>query len=1252
MPTPRQVLRITLFFTVTHIVLAAESRIVRPVDPNRSIRLTGHVPPWARLQNDRGPADSSTPLRYATLRLKPAPGLEDFLTRQRTPSSPDYHRWLTPEQFADRFGASRDDIAKLVSWLQSQGLQVQDTARGRHWITFSGTADQVNRAFRTQIHRYRVNGAAHFANATDPSIPEAFEDLVSDVDGLDDYALQPLLELEQTPAGSKVPAFSSGTSRYLAPDDFATIYNVTPLYNSGIDASGQKIVVIGRSGISLSDIRQFRQMFNLPPNDPQVVRFGADPGITSSMVESDLDIEWAGAVARQAAIVYVYSSSVTTAAQYAVDHNLAPVITFSYGGCEVYNSIALRAVAQQANAQGITWISSSGDWGAASCDLTSPTPQASKGPTASFPASIPEITAVGGTEFNDGDGSAFWAATNSANGASALSYIPEQAWNTALLRNDLSSSGGGPSAVFNKPSWQTGPGVPNDNARDVPDVAFAASPQHYAYVIYSGGSVIHVGGTSASSPAFAGMVALLNHYLTANGTLSQAGLGNINPELYRLAQSTTDIFHDITLGDNFVPCSQGSPGCGANGMGFSATPGYDLATGLGSVDAYRLATEWKSGTATSTVLTVVPSAVSLSDSLTLTVTVSANTGTPTGTVTFLANDISVGSASLSGSNPVTITVPAMNIASGNGTITAVYSGDTVFDGSSGTASVSLNLPASGSLVIPYVTPNPVPPAGPFWPYTVGLTEKAGVATTLTSFLVEGVRQNLGLWNSTTIPANGSVSASLQASGLKAPVNRVFVFSGQDPGGAAWSQQITVPFSASPEQGFVPSLTLTSSPSTVKRNAQADPTCQWSQQLTVQETAGFLVQLTTFRAGTADFSTQIQQLFGTTRLAPYGVLQAKFCWDNTTQPGTKQFQLTGLSELGTSVTATLSTELDVAPAAQPALSVSPQSIQVSAGNSGQFSGYTLNVNLSGGSASWTAAILPANRTSGWLKISSQSPGEVTFLASSTGLANGVYRAFVSVEAPDAVPSAVMVPVTMVVGASPDMTIFGVRNNASGTVAFAPGMQVAVYGSGLAPSTQQAGQIPLPFSLAGVSATVNGISAPMYFVSSGQIDLQIPFEAGSGPAVLAINNNGKVASFSIPIAVAAPGIYSLLRDNNTGSQNSGRPGDVMTMFVSGAGDLTPSLATGATPFAFTPVRALPVPRLPVTVTVGGETAVVAFAGNASGLAGAIQINFTLPADLAPGPQPVIVTVGTVASDPVNLAIVPQTGPSASIADAGSR
>jgi uncharacterized protein (TIGR03437 family) len=600
----------------------------------------------------------------------------------------------------------------------------------------------------------------------------------------------------------------------------------------------------------------------------------------------------------------------------------------------------------------------------------------------------------------------------------------------------------------------------------------------------------------------------------------------------------------------------------------------------------------------------------------------------------------VGSAALTPAGTASFTSLAVDLAAGSGALTALYGGDTIFEGSSGTATIQLNVPSSGSLVVPFVTPNPVPQAGTVWPYTVGLAEKAGVATTLTGFTIDNVNQNLAAWTSTNIPAGGTVRANLAGAGLNAPITRLFVFSGRDADGQTWRQQLSVPFLPSFGPTLAPAMTLSSAPATVLQNPQADPSCQWSQQLTIQETGGFLVQLSSLTASGVSLTSQIQQLFGTTRLAPYGILQATVCWGNITPPATKTYQLIGISELGTTVTATLTTSFAGAADSAPGFSVWPAAVTIPADGSA-----SLGLAFDAAPVPWAASVLPANRTSSWLTVSPRSgagPGQVVLQASAAGLANGVYRAIVSLEASNAVPQAISVPVTLVVGGSSTMTIDAMGNNASGSAVFAPGMQAAVYGSQLAPALQATTRIPIPFTLAGVSATVNGVSAPLYAISASQINLQIPYETGSGTAVLAVNNNGQVASYSFTIAAAAPGIFGSLIDNTTGGRGSARPGDVMTIFITGAGDLTPSLPTGATPPSTTAARNLPKPRLPLTVTVGGETADIAFAGNASGLVGLTQVNFTVPASAAPGPQALIVTVGTAASDPVTLTIAPAAAP----------
>ncbi len=391
--------------------------------------------------------------------------LDQLLADQQNPSSPNYRKWLTPEEFGDRFGLNNSDISKISAWLTMQGLEVKTVGRANNWISFDGAADKVGRALHASIHRYRTGGADHYANAGDVSVPEALADVAAGFLGLDDFQPQSALRGFQ-PLG---PDYTSATGRhYLAPQDFSTIYNLAPLAQ-GYDGSGQSIAVVGQSAILLSDIRTFRTRFGLPANDPKILTYSTDPGFTGDQLEGNLDVEWAGALAPKATIYYVYGQSAFSAAIAAISANLAPVISISYGACEINVGVAAaRGIFQQANAQGITVINSSGDSGAAGCDIQELEPFASRGRYVAFPADIPEVTGVGGTQFNEGTGT-YWSSTNSTVLGSALSYIPEISWNESD-QFGLGSSGGGASVFIGKPAWQSGPGVPNDNARECRDI--------------------------------------------------------------------------------------------------------------------------------------------------------------------------------------------------------------------------------------------------------------------------------------------------------------------------------------------------------------------------------------------------------------------------------------------------------------------------------------------------------------------------------------------------------------------------------------------------------------------------------------------------------------------------------------------------------------------------------------------------------------------------------------------------------------
>jgi uncharacterized protein (TIGR03437 family) len=358
----------------------------------------------------------------------------------------------------------------------------------------------------------------------------------------------------------------------------------------------------------------------------------------------------------------------------------------------------MRAMAKQANAQGITWFSASGDTGAADCSYLGMSDAA-----VDIPGSIPEVTSVGGTAFQEGLGQ-YWAATNNGASGSALSYIPEIVWNDSAADGDPASSGGGSSQFFTNPSWQTGAGVPGDNARHVPDISMNASADHDGYLVYSQGADNVFGGTSVPSPVYAGLAALLNQYLIAHGKQSAPGLGNINPTLYSMAQSNPAAFHDITTGDNIVTvtCPPRSRRCTPGTVGFTAGPGYDLTTGLGSVDAYQLVTNWTS-------VQVVPEPIRLTlqsnlaapratDTVFLTATVTSTDGsTPSGQVTFAQGSASLGSASLVGSaGTATATLSVKGSAFGTGTVTATLNG---------AQPASLTITAGAGIGLPAGTPS-------------------------------------------------------------------------------------------------------------------------------------------------------------------------------------------------------------------------------------------------------------------------------------------------------------------------------------------------------------------------------------------------------------------------------------------------------------------------------------------------------------------------------------------------------------------
>lgn len=537
--------------------------------------------------------------------------LTQLLAAQQNRRSKQYRTFLTPEQYADRFGLNTADIAKVTTWLENNGFAHIQAARARTSISFTGTAGQVQSAFHTSIHSYSVNGETHIANSSDPELPRALQGIVQSVAGLHNFTAKALDSTRLASTDILHPHYISGSTPYLVPDDWETIYNVKPLYSAGltgapITGETYSMVVVGRSNISHSDIDAFRSAAGLAALEPttMIVPGTNDPGIQSLPGDegiSDLDLEWAGAIAPNANILFLIADNnphngVNDAIKYAIDNNVAPILVTSYGECESSLSATdfatQTALFGQAASQGMTLIAATGNSGAAACDTTSP---AQNGLSVYFPASSPNFTAVGGTELNPGSG-AYFNSSNNSKGGSATSYIPEVAWNDG----NLAATGGGASTLVAKPSWQTGTGVPADSVRDVPDLAFTASLQNYGLLYCHEGSCTNgflnsssspaiTGGTAAGSASFAGVVALL---------IQKTGIriGPMNANLYSLAAISSNVFHDVTGGNNQVICQGGSTGCpastGTGSYGYSANAGYDLVTGWGSIDSTNFVEQW------------------------------------------------------------------------------------------------------------------------------------------------------------------------------------------------------------------------------------------------------------------------------------------------------------------------------------------------------------------------------------------------------------------------------------------------------------------------------------------------------------------------------------------------------------------------------------------------------------------------------------------------------------------------------------
>ena len=687
------------------------NRLTSAIEGSPLRPLARHLPLWARAENDLGPATADMAL---TLVLSRTPvqqaALEKLLADQKNPSSPEYHHWLTPVEMGQRFGLSAGDLQTIKTWLEGQGLALKWTAPSGIFIGFGGPAATVGRAFGTEVHRYRVNGEERISVASDPMIPATLGSVVQAIHGMYTVEDQPSHELHVEQADGPQLTLSDG-SHFITQQDFQTIYDDALTY----EAMGQTIGIVGRSRVNFADLTNFRQLAGAGQPPTEVVPTalgGVDPGpaLTSppapgvsagDQSEATLDVERSGSVASAANLLLVVatqaSGGIEVDAQYLVQTSPVPaqVMTISFGACESAAGPAgvnyWNALFQQAAAEGISVFVSSGDSGASGCEAAFTTPLSN--PPAISPnyiCSSSYATCVGGTEFNDASNpSTYWNSNGSQYFSSAKSYIPEGGWNEPLNASSapqIASSGGGVSSVIATPSWQTGPGVPSARTgRYTPDVSFSSSCHdgYFGCFAAGGGSCVadsngafhFVGycGTSAAAPSMAGVAALVNQLLGYPQ-------GNINPEIYALAQNAPSSFHDATPATSGVAacstapsmCNNSTPGpSGLSGgqAGYSLATGYDPVTGVGSPDIAKFINNFATALPTPTV-TVTGSATTITSLQTFTVSITVAGGTgqplPTGSVTVRSGTYASDALPLvNGAASVVIPSGTLNLGPGN-----------------------------------------------------------------------------------------------------------------------------------------------------------------------------------------------------------------------------------------------------------------------------------------------------------------------------------------------------------------------------------------------------------------------------------------------------------------------------------------------------------------------------------------------------------------------------------------------------------
>jgi Pro-kumamolisin, activation domain/Bacterial Ig-like domain (group 3) len=593
-----------------------EVRVTKKVENDKRATLYGHVSGAIRTATDLGRQEPSTPSPGMIMVLKSSEEqkreIRKLVDEQQDRRTVNYHQWVTPEEFGEYFGVHDADLEQIKDWLRSQGFTVDSVSKSKRVIRFSGNIGQIEQAFQTEMHLYNYKGELHVANNSEISVPEAFKKVIAGVTLHNFYRKGSFESQRQIKLGgtfkSQGPKYtSSSTTHYVGPADFATIYNTAPLLTAGINGAGETIAIVGRSDILMSDVESYRQLFNLPPNDPTFIHAGVDNGVNpGDDGESDLDVEISGGYAPNAHVDFVIGTptflvdGITNSFEYIVENNLADIVSSSYGNCELNEGTGGNAfnnqAFEQAAAQGMSVFIAAGDNGPAECDDQNDSLEV-LGYAAGAESSTPYSVAVGGTEMygecaapgvgcSQANFAKYWNTSNSLYESSALEYVPEVPWNdgkgsisTASSSSALSglwSGSGGISQYYLRPSWQTG--------ANSAILASSTDPAPVAYLSGSGGSITvespgyWVTGVTVTNPG-SGYTAATTTVTFSGGTCTTLPTSGATASISGGSVATTNGLAQITF--NFG--TQGGTVTAGQGLNCTVAPTVTFGTSQGGV---------------------------------------------------------------------------------------------------------------------------------------------------------------------------------------------------------------------------------------------------------------------------------------------------------------------------------------------------------------------------------------------------------------------------------------------------------------------------------------------------------------------------------------------------------------------------------------------------------------------------------------------------------------------------------------------